>query len=258
MQDLTYLDRKKLLPIAIGVARRQDAHVHRALLPPLPACPTCSEVPKELVQVPPTPSGRPMVLHFRPCGHTFTASEDDIGEAVQTAYALVEQQKNRPAGERAEVPCRKWSLEEAHDAHDWIAPVDGPARCPGHGGPVVGHVSIGLDYVREHYGEGATPQTHRAYLDGGHAEPAPPQTDTEKIRDLERVIERVREAVGTDTVLVGCEKHEPRITALEDVLREVLAQFVHPTHPGEPCKQTGHVAVRAIDRWHAVLGGEAP
>lgn len=36
-------------------------------------------------------------------------------------------------------------------------------------------------------------------------------------------------------------------------LAEVLDQFRHDTHPGERCKQTGHVRVATIDRWHAVL-----
>lgn len=47
--------------------------------------------------------------------------------------------------------------------------------------------------------------------DEGHAEPAPPQTVAEQVRDLERIIERVREAVGTDMTLVGCEQHETRL-----------------------------------------------
>ena len=88
------------------------------------------------------------------------------------------------------------------------------------------------------------------------AEPAPPHTVAEQVRDLKRVIERVREAVGTDTVLVSCEQHETRIGELSTALREVLAQFVHDTHPGRRCKQTGHVNVGTIARWQSVLQEE--
>lgn len=56
------------------------------------------------------------------------------------------------------------------------------------------NVKTGLDYVRQRYGQ-AEPS---AYDDGGHTEPAPPPTLAEQVRDLERTIERVREAVGTD------------------------------------------------------------
>lgn len=49
-------------------------------------------------------------------------------------------------------------------------------------------VREGIGYVKQRYG----------YDGGGHAEPAPPQSVAEQVRDLERIIERVREAVGTD------------------------------------------------------------
>jgi hypothetical protein len=108
-----------------------------------------------------------------------------------------------------------------HDAHDWVELFNGPVHCPGYGEP-----------------------------DEGVKEPAPPQTPEEKVHDLEHVIQRVREAVGTDQPVTPTGE---RITALETTLREVLAQFVHDTHPGRSCKQTGHVNVETVRRWHAVL-----
>lgn len=89
-------------------------------------------------------------------------------------------------------------------------------------------------------------------------EPGEPQTDAERARDLENILQRVREVVGTDMVLVSCEEHEVRIAELTTALRDVLAQFVHHGHPGEPCKQTGWVSVRTVQRWQAVLDGEGP
>lgn len=119
---------------------------------------------------------------------------------------------------------------------------------------------------------GETPRgshgSHRYMLDGAlyqcaggevreqTGEPAPPQTVAEQVHDLERILERVREAVGTDMVLVSCEQHEARIAALETTLRAVLSRFVHETHPGRRCKQTDHVNVETIAGWHAVLDGD--
>jgi hypothetical protein len=114
-----------------------------------------------------------------------------------------------------------------HDAHGWTYLVDGTAyRCPGWSEPD----------------------------DGPGPQPGEPPTDAERIRDLEYVIQRAREALGTDTP--PCDQ-AARITALEDALREVLAHFVHSGHPGEPCKQTGWVRVATLNQWHAVLRGEA-
>jgi hypothetical protein len=121
-------------------------------------------------------------------------------------------------------PCPNWSLQEPHDAHNF-ASADGLARCPGWGEPD----------------------------DGPGPQPGEPPTDAERIRNLEYVIQRAREALGTDTAPCG---HAARIAALEDALREVLAKFVHTGHPGEPCKQTGWVRVATLDQWHAVLRGE--
>lgn len=121
-------------------------------------------------------------------------------------------------------PCPNWSLQEPHDAHNF-ASADGPARCPGWSEPD----------------------------DGPGPQPGEPPTDAERIRDLEHILQRAREALGTDTA--PCD-HAARIAALEDALREVLAKFVHLGHPGEPCKQTGWVRVATLDQWHAVLRGE--
>lgn len=56
--------------------------------------------------------------------------------------------------------------------------------------------------------------------------------------------------------LASCEQHEARVSELTTALGEVLARFVHETHPGRRCKQTDHVNVETIARWHAVLRGE--
>lgn len=111
-------------------------------------------------------------------------------------------------------------------------------------------VGKGLRYARRQYGA----SERRSYDDGGPAEPALPQTAEQQVRDLERIIERVREVVGTDQAVTPAEE---RVAALEGTLREVLSQFVHKTHPGEPCLQTGHVAVKTVERWRAVLQGGA-
>lgn len=63
-------------------------------------------------------------------------------------------------------PCPMRAQNHPHDAHDWNA---GEGRCPGYGEP-----------------EEFAP------------EPAPPQTLAGQVRDLGRIVERVREAVGTD------------------------------------------------------------
>lgn len=129
------------------------------------------------------------------------------------------------AVDTVEIPCPLKTFEKPHDAHEQIYENIGLWRCPGWGEP-----------------------------DDGVKEPAPPQTDAQRIRDLEYVIQRAREALGADQP--PCD-HTARITALEDALREVLAKFVHPGHPGEPCKQTGWVRTATLDQWHAVLRGEA-
>lgn len=129
---------------------------------------------------------------------------------------------------QSEAPCVQWAEQVSHDAHEFES-ADGSARCPG-------------------WGE---------QDDGRGPQPGEPPTDAQRIRDLEHILQRAREVLGTEAILVGCDEHEERITALQGALRDVLAQFVHNGHHGEPCKQTGWVRVHTIDRWHAVLRGEA-
>lgn len=119
-------------------------------------------------------------------------------------------------------PCPAWSLQEPHDAHEF-ASADGPARCPGWSEPD----------------------------DGPGPDPAPPQSDAQRIRDLEYVIQRAREALGTDTP--SCD-HAARITTLEEALRSVLA---HAEPHTERCRRTGAISANTVRRWHAVLRGEA-
>ncbi len=45
---------------------------------------------------------------------------------------------------------------------------------------------------------------------------------------------------------------------LAAALREMLAEFRFNTHPGRPCKQTGHISVATVERWHAALNGPTP
>ncbi|MYX33435.1 MULTISPECIES: hypothetical protein [unclassified Streptomyces] len=48
-------------------------------------------------------------------------------------------------------------------------------------------------------------------------------------------------------------RHRGRAATLAATLDEVLGYFTHDTHPGEKCKQTGHVRVATIDRWRHIL-----
>lgn len=228
MADPTVLTREQLLPVVVCLMRSQDAARHRILRPPLPPCPACGAAPTDVIDSVDPTLYRPARLHFRPCGHEFTASDEDILSVWDMARGLLNEQQNRPAGEKVHAPCPQVRSREQHEGHDWFAPVDGRAHC------------LGYDAGEE-----------------GHAEPAPPQTDAEKIRDLEHILHRVREVVGTDMTLVSCEEHTARIAALSTALRQVLAEFRFDTHPGRPCKQTGHISVETIRRWHAVLDGEA-
>lgn len=115
-------------------------------------------------------------------------------------------------------PCPMRVQNHPHDAHDWNA---GEGRCPGFSAPAE-----------------------------GHAEPAPPQTAEEKVHDLEHVIQRVREAVGTDQPVTPTGE---RITALETTLREVLATFESET---DRRRLAGAIRINTIRRWHNVLDGE--
>lgn len=40
---------------------------------------------------------------------------------------------------------------------------------------------------------------------------------------------------------------------LAAALREVLAEFRFDTHPGRPCKRTGHISIATVERWRAPL-----
>ena len=43
------------------------------------------------------------------------------------------------------------------------------------------------------------------------------------------------------------------VADLRAVLAEVLATFTVKTHPGLPCRQSGHIALHTIDRWREAL-----
>lgn len=42
-----------------------------------------------------------------------------------------EEEQAPPDEELPASPCPGWSLQEPHEAHDFVTPTDGPARCPG-------------------------------------------------------------------------------------------------------------------------------
>lgn len=84
-------------------------------------------------------------------------------------------------------PCPMRAQNHPHDTHECHA---GEGRCPGYGEP-----------------EEFAP------------EPAPPQTAGQIRRDLEYVIQRVREAVGTDQPAIPVEPVDSRLAA---IVREVL------------------------------------
>lgn len=117
-------------------------------------------------------------------------------------------------------PCYVHGMGSPHDAHDRT---DGRGHCPGYSEP-----------------------------DDGTKEPAPPQTIAEQVRDLERTIERVREAVGTDLVLISCEEHAARIESLESSLRGVLGMFEKEI---EQRRIMGALSINTVRRWHNTLDG---
>ncbi|MDG9705560.1 hypothetical protein [Streptomyces sp. DH37] len=53
------------------------------------------------------------------------------------------------------------------------------------------------------------------------------------------------------------QQHDSELRAERDQLRatlaDVLARFVHRTHPGQSCLHTGHVPVATVERWRATL-----
>jgi len=112
-------------------------------------------------------------------------------------------------------------------------------------------VGKGLRYARRQYGA----CERRSYDDGGHAEPAPPQTAEERVRDLEYVIQRVREAVGTDQPVVPCDAHTTRIEALETALRGVLSMFEREI---EQRLLTGALSISTVRRWRNAADGVTP
>jgi hypothetical protein len=63
-----------------------------------------------------------------------------------------------------------------------------------------------------------------------------------------------------DAVLAAAEQQrvraeiaEARTRELHAVLDEVLRQFVHKGHPGEPCLQTSWISERTVQRWRDTL-----
>lgn len=120
----------------------------------------------------------------------------------------------------APAPCPMLAQRQPHDTHEWH---NGAGWCPGYGEP-----------------------------DDGTKEPAPPQTIAEQVRDLERTIERVREAVGTDMVLISCEEHAARIESLESSLRGVLGMFEKEI---EQRRIMGALSINTVRAWHNTLDG---
>lgn len=49
------------------------------------------------------------------------------------------------------------------------------------------------------------------------------------------------------------EQQKQRADQLAGVLDEILRQFVHKGHPGEPCLQTGWISEKTVARWRATL-----
>ncbi|WP_329131509.1 hypothetical protein OG552_10385 [Streptomyces sp. NBC_01476] len=53
-----------------------------------------------------------------------------------------------------------------------------------------------------------------------------------------------------DTELVALREDNARLRGL---LGEVVGKFIHQTHPGERCLQTGHVRIATVERWREAL-----
>lgn len=166
-------------------------------------------------------------LEQRPCGETRGGADPAHRYMLGRTVYQCPGGDVRPPDSVAGSPCPLRALRKPHDAHDF-RPTDESVHCPGYAEPD----------------------------NGPGPEPSLSQTDAERIRDLEHTLQRVREALGTETPAATCDGHHARITALETTLRDVLAQFVHAGHPGEPCKQTGWIRAATLDRWHTVLRGE--
>jgi hypothetical protein len=129
---VTPLTLTQLLPIIVHAEARQRQTKRGSLLVcPCPPCPTCEAEPAEMVDASGPNIGLGLRVLFKPCGHQFTADEQTVHRAWDAAETIVDERENRPAGTRADAPCPRLSREEEHDAHNWYAPVEGPARCPG-------------------------------------------------------------------------------------------------------------------------------
>lgn len=127
------------------------------------------------------------------------------------------------AVDTVEIPCPLKTFEKPHDAHEQIYENIGLWRCDG-------------------WWESD---------DDPDPQPGDPLTDAERVRNLEHILQRAREVLGTDTP--PCD-HAARITALEETLRAVLA---HAEPHTERCRRTGAISANTVRRWHAVLRGEA-
>lgn len=91
MTGPTHLDYDALVPV-VAVLYRRAAYTHAGagflLPPPLPDCPGCGVTPSELATTTDGPDlfvRNRVAIRFRPCGHLFTADEDDL----QRAHAQV-------------------------------------------------------------------------------------------------------------------------------------------------------------------------
>lgn len=94
MSEPTHLSYEQVLPIAIGLQRR-EAYARAGagiLIPPLPNCPTCDQPPEELFT---RNEHADFFLHdriglgFRPCGHNFTVDSEDTLNANDAARYTV-------------------------------------------------------------------------------------------------------------------------------------------------------------------------
>ena len=94
----------ELVPIAVALEhrRRQQRRGITLVLRPLPVCPDCGAAPEGLVTC--EEPFRAERLVFRPCGHAFAGRVMDVYEAAERARGIVDEEENRPVGERREPP----------------------------------------------------------------------------------------------------------------------------------------------------------
>jgi hypothetical protein len=86
----THLTYEQFLPLAIALRRRETATLAgaRIILPPFPDCPTCEQPPTELLVRNDHPAhflADLTCFGFRPCGHSFTVSGEDLFQAHEQA-----------------------------------------------------------------------------------------------------------------------------------------------------------------------------